>query len=141
MMQKVIQELFSMKKEVNGAVYRIILPDGRIRFIESHAIIRKTESGRVQSLIGTNRDITDDVLVQEKIRMQNKALRDIAFIQSHEVRKPLANILGMIDILHTSGEIKDLELFDHLVESARELDQQIREIVNKTNTIDDDLFR
>jgi two-component system sensor histidine kinase/response regulator len=141
MMSKIIGDLLSLKKEINGAVYRIVLPDGKIKYIESHAIIKKSESGRILSLIGTNRDVTDDVLVQEKIKMQNKVLRDIAFIQSHEVRKPLANILGIIEILNSSGAVSGLEIFEHLVESARELDQQIRAIVNKTNTIDDDLFR
>ncbi len=140
-MNQVIGELLSMKKEIDGAVYRILLPDGGIRYIESHAVIKKSESGRIISLIGTNRDITADVLGQEKIRAQNKALRDIAFIQSHEVRKPLANILGMIEILKTTGSISELEIFQHLVDSANELDQQIRTIVNKTNTLDDELFR
>ena len=141
MMAKIIGELLSLKKEINGAVYRIILPDGRIRYIESHAIIKKSDSGRIISLIGTNRDITSDVMVQEKIKKQNEVLREIAFIQSHEVRKPLANILGMIEILHNSGAFNDLELFGHLVESAKELDQQIRGIVSKTNDLDDDIFR
>lgn len=141
MMNHIIGDLLSQKKNVNGAVYRIVLPGGGIRYIESHAIIKKSDSGQPISLIGTNRDVTDEVLVQEKIKMQNKALRDIAFIQSHEVRKPLANILGMIDILHHEGTLSGLEIFDHLVESAHELDQQIRAIVAKTNAIDDEIFR
>ncbi len=141
MMQKVISELLSLKKEVDGAIFRIVLPDGKIRYIESHAIIRKSDSGGILSLIGTNRDVTANILVQEKIKAQNKALREIAFIQSHEVRKPLANILGMIEILKNTEAINDLEIFQHLVDSAHELDQQIRAIVNKTNMIDDELFR
>jgi PAS domain S-box-containing protein len=141
MMNRIIQELISMKKEINGAVYRIFLPNGTIRYIESHAIIKKSESGRILSLIGTNRDVTEAVLVQEKIKTQNKVLRDIAFIQSHEVRKPLANILGILEILHQSGTLKELEILEHLTESARELDQQIRQIVNKANEMDDDIFR
>jgi PAS domain S-box-containing protein len=141
-MNEIISELISQKKEVNGAVYRIVLPDGRVRHIDSHAIIKKSEvTGGIVSLIGTNRDITEAVQVQEKIKMQNKVLREIAFIQSHEVRKPLANILGVIEILKVSGAITELEIFEHLVESAKELDQQIRAIVNKTNNIDDDVFR
>lgn len=140
-MNSIIDELISQKKEVNGANYRVVLPDGRIRHIEAHAIVKKSGSGDVVSLIGTNRDITEAVLVQEKIKMQNKVLREIAFIQSHEVRKPLANILGVIEILKVSGAIQELEIFEHLVESANELDNQIRAIVNKTNSIDDDIFR
>jgi PAS domain S-box-containing protein len=140
-MNDIITELISQKKEVNGAVYRIVLPDGRVRHIDSHAIIKKSETGNVVSLIGTNRDVTEAVQVQEKIKMQNKVLREIAFIQSHEVRKPLANILGVIEILKVSGAITELEIFEHLVESAKELDQQIRAIVSKTNNIDDEVFR
>ena len=141
MMNKVIGELLSMKKEIDGAVYRIIRPDGQTRYIESHAIIRKSGTGSILSLIGTNRDVTTEFEVQEKIRSQNKALRDIAFIQSHEVRKPLANILGMIEILKQMGTFNELEVFQHLSDSANELDQQIRSIVNKTNNLDDELFR
>jgi PAS domain S-box-containing protein len=141
MMNQIIGDLLSSRKEINGAVYRIVLADGKTKYIESHAIIKKSESGRIISLIGTNRDITDDILVQEKIKMQNKVLREIAFIQSHEVRKPLANILGIIEILKASGAMSELEIFDHLAESANELDQQIRAIVSKTNSIDDDVFR
>lgn len=141
MMNQTIQDLISMKKEINGAVYRIFLPNGSLRYIESHAIIKKSESGRILSLIGTNRDITEAVLVQEKLKTQNKVLRDIAFIQSHEVRKPLANILGILEILNQSGTLKELEILEHLTDSARELDQQIRQIVNKANEMDDDIFR
>jgi len=102
---------------------------------------KKSDSGRIISVIGTNRDITDDVLVHDKIKLQNKVLRDIAFIQSHEVRRPLANILGMIEILQNSGALNGLEIFDHLVESAQELDIQIKAIVNKANEMDDEVFR
>ncbi len=140
-MGKIFGDFLSQKKEINGAIYRIILPDGTNRYIESHAIIKKSQSGRVISIIGTNRDVTDDVLVQEKIKMQNKVLRDIAFIQSHEVRKPLANIMGIIEILNNNVSFSDLEIFNHLVESANELDTQIRSIVKKANEMDDDVFR
>jgi PAS domain S-box-containing protein len=141
MMNTTIGQLLNGQKEINGAVYRIIIPDGRIRYIESHAIIKKSSAGKLLGLIGTNRDITDDVLVQEKIKTQNKVLREIAFIQSHEVRRPLANILAVIEILKNSGAVDGLEIFEHLVDSANELDTEIKRIVNKTNTIDDDAFR
>ncbi|MFK4980091.1 hypothetical protein, partial [Klebsiella pneumoniae] len=69
-------------------------------------------------------------------KTQNKILRDIAFIQSHEVLRPLANILGVIEVLNNSNAINNKEIFDHLIESANELDMQIRSIVRKTNNID-----
>jgi PAS domain S-box-containing protein len=136
MMQKVIGQLIDGKREIDSAVYRITTPNGRVRHIESHAIVKKSPSGKILRLIGTNRNITDDILVQEKLKTQNKVLRDIAFIQSHEVRRPLANILGVIEVLNSSNSVNNKEIFDHLIESANELDMQIRSIVKKTNNLD-----
>ncbi len=136
MMQKVIGQLIDGKREIDSAVYRITTPNGRVRHIESHAIVKRSPSGKILRLIGTNRNITDDILVQEKLKTQNKVLRDIAFIQSHEVRRPLANILGVIEVLNSSNSVNNKEIFDHLIESANELDMQIRSIVKKTNNLD-----
>jgi PAS domain S-box-containing protein len=136
MMQRIIGDLVAGKRDIDSAIYRITMPNGRIRHVESHAIVKKSSSGRVLRLIGTNRNITDDVVIQEKLKTQNKVLRDIAFIQSHEVRRPLANILGVIEVLNNSNSVHNKEIFDHLIESANELDMQIRSIVKKTNNLD-----
>jgi PAS domain S-box-containing protein len=140
-MLSIIQDLMSGRKELNGAVYRIVLPDGRIRHIDSHAIIKRSEDGKPLSLIGTNRDVTEDIVTHEKIKKQNTLLRDIAFRQSHQVRRPLANILAVLEVLKNSGAMGDLELFHHLEESARELDTEIYSIVERTNSLDDEAFR
>ena len=136
MMQQIIAQLAAGKREIDSAVYRIITPNGRGRHSESHAIVKKSTSGEILRLIGTNRNITEDIIVQEKLKTQNKVLRDIAFIQSHEVRRPLANILGVIEVLNNSNSVNNKEIFDHLIESANELDMQIRSIVKKTNNLD-----
>jgi len=136
MMQRIITQLAAGKREIDSAVYRIITPNGRVRHIESHAIVKKSPIGKILRLIGTNRNVTEDIIVQEKLKTQNKVLRDIAFIQSHEVRRPLANILGVIEVLNNSNSVNNKEIFDHLIESANELDMQIRSIVKKTNNLD-----
>ncbi len=135
-MNEIIGELVTGKKDMDSALYRIITTNGMIRFIESHAIVKKAENGKVIRLIGTNRNVTEDVLVQEKLKSQNKALRDIAFIQSHEVRRPLANILGVIEVLNYNNTVNNKDILEHLIQSANELDTQIRSIVQKTNSID-----
>lgn len=140
-MMGIIGDLVEGKKEINGAIYRIVLPDGSIRYIDSHAIIKRAESGRPLSLIGTNRDVTEDIVTHEKIKTQNKLLREIAFMQSHEVRRPLANILGMIEMLKNSEDVGDVEVFNNLEESAKALDREIRNIVQKTRYLDDETFR
>jgi len=136
MMKNILARLSEGKKSIDSTVYRITMPNGKIRYIEAHAIVQKNAEGKPIRLIGTNRNITDDVAVQEKMKTQNKVLRDIAFIQSHEVRRPLANILGVIEVLNSSNSVHNKEIFDHLIESANELDMQIRSIVKKTNNLD-----
>ena len=136
LMKKVLAGLGEGKKSIDSVVYRINMPNGNIKYIEAHAIVQKSADGIPIRLIGTNRDITEDIAVQEKMKSQNKVLRDIAFIQSHEVRRPLANILGVIEVLNSSNSVHNKEIFDHLMESANELDMQIRSIVKKTNNLD-----
>ncbi len=60
-------------------------------------------------------------------------LKQIAFEQSHLVRAPLSNILGLINILHKMEMDESLKtMIDMLQESSRKLDAVIRQIVNKT---------
>jgi hypothetical protein len=61
-------------------------------------------------------------------------LVDIAWVQAHVVRSPLARILSLVELLKNVGEEdpeKDI-LLDHIQSSANELDEQIRLICQKT---------
>ena len=136
MVFKIVSELSTGKKGIVTIIFRINTNKGLIRFVEAHAIIKKLPNGKVLQLIGTARNVTDDVLVQEKLKQQNATLRDIAFIQSHEIRRPLANILGVIEVLNNNKTIANQDILDHLIQSANELDVQIRSIVQKTNKLE-----
>ncbi|WP_448698674.1 tetratricopeptide repeat protein [Mucilaginibacter sp. AW1-3] len=58
---------------------------------------------------------------------------ELAFINSHEVRKHLSNILGIVDILkHSENKCEDYEqVEDHLQNAAQSLDESIRNISEK----------
>lgn len=75
-----------------------------------------------------------------QILRQNETLRDIAWQQSHELRRPVANILGLCDLLknykNETEEIKN-QFIDYLLQSTRELDSIINKIVLKTKDIKD----
>lgn len=58
-------------------------------------------------------------------------LEEIGFIQSHVVRKPLANILGLVEMLKVDGH--NDEILDLLFSSAQDLDKIVKEISGKTN--------
>jgi PAS domain S-box-containing protein len=81
-------------------------------------------------------DVTEFKKTQDRIVKQNENLKSIAWTQSHELRKPLANMMGLCDlILEWNGadatEVKDYS--KRLKRASVELDSIVREIVRKTD--------
>ena len=73
----------------------------------------------------------------EAIEEHNKKLQEIAWMQSHVVRAPLARIMGLINLLNNnSTEVNTTELLNYISISANELDDVIRAIVNKAEQIE-----
>lgn len=94
--------------------------------------------GRPGKLILAN-DVTLKKAYIETIEQQNKRLKDIAWVQSHVVRAPLARLMGLVNLLRI--EMKELpadkeELLNHILFSADELDEVIKDINNKARDID-----
>ena len=133
LLRDAITRLIEGKVDKDFIEYRIYLPDGTMRYVEAHAIVDLDKNGKVSRLIGTNRDVTDSVLDKQRLLMQNNTLREIAVAQSHEVRRPLANILAVIELIKSNDALKDPELLEHLDASANELDDLIKKIVTRIN--------
>ena len=68
------------------------------------------------------------------IELQNKALREISWIQSHVVRAPLARMMGAIALLDIKDDagVTQEEIMEIVVSSANEIDKTVREISSKT---------
>ena len=84
------------------------------------------------------RDVTDRRIHLQSIEEQNKRLREIAWTQSHLVRAPLARIMGLVSLLkedELGEELSKKDIIDNIASSADELDTIIRNIVQKTELI------
>lgn len=70
----------------------------------------------------------------EAIELQNKALREISWIQSHVVRAPLAKMMGAIALLDIKDDpgVTQEEIMEIVVSSANEIDKTVREISSKS---------
>lgn len=78
------------------------------------------------------RDVSERVKHREAIEKQNARLREIAWLQSHEVRAPLSNVLGLIDLLENSEKKEEREqLLELLKASAAQLDRVVMSISEK----------
>ncbi|MCW7481603.1 PAS domain-containing protein [Leptospira kanakyensis] len=79
-------------------------------------------------------DITEKIQTENKIKTQIQELKEIARIQSHEIRRPLANILGLLELLESGmTEEKTSEIHSYLRKSANDLDVLVCEIVKRTS--------
>jgi len=107
--------------------------DGELRNMEIKSNILELEGKR--AVMNIYRDITDRIKFIEAILNQNRSLREIAWIQSHAFRAPLARMMGVINLMNEPDfEMHDPNLPEFLkiiLNSAHELDQIIREISDK----------
>jgi signal transduction histidine kinase len=84
-------------------------------------------------------DITDLKKYATYIEKQNEVLKDIAYIQSHEIRRPVANIMGLLNIFNYDDlhDPFNKEVMDKLHISITQLDEMIHQIVDKTYLIEE----
>ncbi len=79
----------------------------------------------------------EKIITDEKLKFQNEKLFEIAFLQSHQVRRPVANLLGLIGLFNFSNPNDPInsEVLSRLKVATNELDNVIAEIVKKTDEI------
>ncbi|MFD2147454.1 PAS domain S-box protein [Mucilaginibacter antarcticus] len=96
----------------------------------------KDKSKNVIGVALNSTDITERIKQQEKINIQNAALIRIAIIQSHELRRPVASLLGIMALIKMEQQNGNPEYLDMLEKTVKELDEKICEIVKDSeNTI------
>jgi DNA-binding NtrC family response regulator len=76
-------------------------------------------------------------IADQKLKLLNEKLFEIAFLQSHQVRVPVTQIIGLFSLFNFENPSDPInaEVLNKLKESAESLDNIIREIVKKTNEI------
>ncbi len=115
------------------AEYRMQCRNGSYKFVYERGYIIYSDTGVPTRMIGALQDIHQVKEHEHKITQQNKQLREIAYSQSHEVRRPVANILGLLQCLNKEDfGPENQQILQYLEQTITELDQLIRKIVDKT---------
>jgi ligand-binding sensor domain-containing protein len=85
---------------------------------------------QAEEIQGINENL--EMMVQQRTReleKKNKALEEYAFINAHELRAPVASILGLVNLLsHTKTEAEAERVRELLRESAERLNDVVRSI-------------
>lgn len=114
--------------------FRVIWPNKSCHYIETHAKVIKDDFGQNIRLIGTNRDVTEEVnlqkLQQQALDMAEESLRlKSAFLasMSHEIRTPMNGVVGMLGLLEHSNLTKAQQ---HHVQLAQSSAQSLLLLIN-----------
>ena len=99
-------------------------------------------NGAITHLLGIGHNITARKNAEEslqhaykKIKESNDTLRDLAWSNSHEIRKPLCSIFSLVDLLKQAGNDDERsECLQMLERCAHELDEVIKRNSEKMNT-------
>jgi PAS domain S-box-containing protein len=136
-----------LREEINLAVttldeyertYRVMTIEGTIKHVNSKLVVTRTEDGAPLRLNGFLLDITEQTKYIQKIEEKNKRLREIAWIQSHGVRAPLARIMGLISLIQNHRDDAEVDnVLSMILQSIEELDTLVRTVVRKTEELPD----
>ena len=143
------------KRKLFNKEYRIVRNDDKkTKWVWGHGDLKYDDSGNIVEMIGTITDITGKKYAElERVKLtvdliqRNKDLEQFTYIVSHNLRAPVANILGATSLLSNpelSTKEKDV-LNRGLYESVDRLDSvvkdlnQILQIKSKINEIKEEV--
>lgn len=116
---------------------RIIRPNGELRHLRSWAKLKTDGQGLPMEMIGACLDVTERIGHIHAIEERNRQLSEIAWMQSHLIRSPLAKIMALVELIQdTPNSEEKNELYNHVLASAHELDTQVKNISNKSSELD-----
>jgi PAS domain S-box-containing protein len=99
-------ELATRGEGTYDAEFRIVRPDGEVRWLRGIGDVVRDDAGNVKQIYGLNWDITRDCQLREELHQANaaassanKAKSDFLAKMSHEIRTPMSAVLGYAEVL------------------------------------------
>lgn len=74
-----------------------------------------------------HKSLLENMALNDSLKAQNQQLRNFSFINSHHIRRYLANILGIVNMPNEKDKLSG-EALEMLKQSASKLDQEVRKV-------------
>jgi len=110
--------------------HRIVRDNGEIRYLKASAEFEFDKANKPLRLFGVAMDITELKEKEARLEQANHELETFIYKSSHDLRGPIASILGLISV--AGYEIKDKTSLDYLNKIktlAAKLDKSLTELV------------
>lgn len=107
--------------------YKYFCADGGVKYVRDRGYMIFDEAGEPVRMIGALQDIDKQKNYEQQLLSQNDQLKEIAWLNSHQVRRPLSNIMGLISLIKEPSNAQEeiLQFVDLLAVSAKELDNAV----------------
>ncbi len=139
---KSLKACLRKKKTRWDAAYKMLVKNGSYKHVYNRGHIIYNEEGKALSIIGAIQDVS--VLKEREIEIlkQNNKLKEIAQISSHELRRPVTSILGLVSLFNTEdlSDENNRMVIAYLEQATQELDDVIHTIVAKTLEADHTIY-
>jgi PAS domain S-box-containing protein len=120
--------------------YRLVRPDGAVREMLSRVRGEVDDRGTVARLTGTMQDVTSQselsramARVNDELQQVNQLNADVLGVVGHDLRQPLALVLGHLEVLGTfwddSSEAARLDRVDKALAAAKRLSALVDDIL------------
>ncbi len=113
--------------------YRFRIADNSYRWLVEYArVTERSETGEPQQIMGVIIDFNTQKDFEEKLKGRQELLNEMAISNSHQIRGPLARILGLVSLyrmmkLYENTSLEEVEeILEKIHISATELDEAIR---------------
>ncbi len=118
--------------------FRLRKADGSYAYVVDRGIMIRDSEGTAYRVIGALNDISEQKAAEfereqliQTLLINNKDLQQFSYITSHNLKAPLANLIGILGLLDTSKITDDetLLLIDGLHKSASQLNSTVEDLV------------
>lgn len=126
------EKMIRLKKSKLQTEYRFRCADGTYKCVLDRSFIVFDDQGYPVRMIGSMQDITEKQAHIKAIEEKNARLNEISWIQAHDVRAPLARIIGLVELLDSENAENGLKnIISYLKSSSNELDLVIKKLITK----------
>ncbi|MBL7692430.1 MAG: PAS domain-containing protein [Flavipsychrobacter sp.] len=126
---RVVEDCMSAPGQFRSIIIRKPVKGGGYATTDWDFVALKNEAGVMEGVMCIGYEVSE---LLDQIELKNRTIERLQFIQSHEVRKPVANILGLIDIIDTTNLDANTKFaIQRIGESAEQLDQILHDLAGR----------
>ena len=134
-LQKTNKVYSSEEGEIIEFAFRIRKADGNyLHWLSRNIVFERNINEHSIKYASVIQDITEVVHLEKQISVMVQKLNQVSFKNSHELRGPVASILGLVEVMKMEDfqSIYNQKIFKHLESTVSKLDKVIKDISNIT---------